>query len=442
MKKNRLALDFTLETTIERREFITEYLTRPEFSTSPPNEKELETIADYILWGKDPNTKKNVKQEKLIQLETASKTWDFKQSESLDSLIESPTFNESAIKKITSNRPKVVRQVFDRAQTLNSCPTALTQTFTDLFKEIDTLELQINFYELSIKKRQKPPREELLSQFTENEIQNLKLLSENWTPHTYLKNRHRLVELRREQYTLKDLYSTTIMRHTLPTAAPEETQITFDTDIEILPLGLKNTKLGALIFQPQIIPQNYTEPQLKEILSYYWKKQSLSLKKPTLNFKNLEDVYQLLLFSIELDSPTDDLYSTTQSLIETLKFYAAAANLTDCQREILTLKIEKKFNQDIADYINKKFQKTYTANYISTIFRQKIIPKINEAAQYHEDLILSLPCPEEFKTCTKCGRTFLRDTRNFVKKSRSTDGLSSKCKHCDKEERQLKKEEN
>ena len=64
-------------------------------------------------------------------------------------------------------------------------------------------------------------------------------------------------------------------------------------------------------------------------------------------------------------------------------------DLTEAQREILDLKINKVKNQDIADIINKKYNKSYTANYISTIFRQKIIPRINETAEFHAKIIES-----------------------------------------------------
>ena len=57
-------------------------------------------------------------------------------------------------------------------------------------------------------------------------------------------------------------------------------------------------------------------------------------------------------------------------------------------------------NEDIAIAINKKYGKTYTPNYISTIFRQRIIPKINEAAAYHEKVVSNLFFEEEFKACS------------------------------------------
>ena len=102
------------------------------------------------------------------------------------------------------------------------------------------------------------------------------------------------------------------------------------------------------------------------------------------------------------------------------------------------MKLNKKKNSDIAWDINHKYGKTYTVNYISTIFRQRIIPKINKAAEYHEKIISNIFFEEEFKTCTSCGETMLRSADNFTRKSRSSDGFSSRCKRCEKKIRQGK----
>ena len=131
--------------------------------------------------------------------------------------------------------------------------------------------------------------------------------------------------------------------------------------------------------------------------------------------------------------------STLPALMQTLLFYVEQAELTELQQEILDLKLKKVKNVDIAHTINKKWGKSYTPNYISTIFRQRIIPKINDAAKYHEKIISNLFFEEEFKTCTGCGRTYLRDADNFTRKARSKDGFTSRCKSCEKEARQDRK---
>jgi hypothetical protein len=49
----RLHLDFSIEKTNDRKTFVDTYIQRPEFQRVPLTEDELETIANYILWGKD-----------------------------------------------------------------------------------------------------------------------------------------------------------------------------------------------------------------------------------------------------------------------------------------------------------------------------------------------------------------------------------------------------
>lgn len=132
---------------------------------------------------------------------------------------------------------------------------------------------------------------------------------------------------------------------------------------------------------------------------------------------------------------------TTSFLLKTLEFYIEQADLTDIQYKILDMKKDKIHNQDIADFVNFKYGKSYSTNYISTIFRQKIIKAICEAATYHELVISNLYFPENFKKCSGCGRHLLIDSHNFVKKTRSKDGFTNRCKICDRNARKQKKGE-
>jgi hypothetical protein len=109
---NRLQLDFSLESNRERKEFLDKYLMREEFTKFPLTKEELETCANYILWGKDPDGKNPV-QKKEIQIETRNKTWSkTHDDESLDALLETPTFNENIIKENIEARPKVIKETF------------------------------------------------------------------------------------------------------------------------------------------------------------------------------------------------------------------------------------------------------------------------------------------------------------------------------------------
>lgn len=189
-------------------------------------------------------------------------------------------------------------------------------------------------------------------------------------------------------------------------------------------------------------PSTYSESDLQKVLSFYWDKMSSSRPVIHFDFTNLEHVYELFGQLNELEESLDTLPvdSTLRQLLSTLQYYINLTDLTEAQREILDLKINKTKNLDIATAINKKYNKSYTANYISTIFRQKIIPRINETAAFHAKIIENLTFSENFKKCGGCGKILLLDADNFVRKSRSKDGFATRCKICDRNDRQKKKE--
>ncbi len=457
---NRLKLDFTILDSVERKKFLDEYLQRIKFT---PNEEELELMANYILWGRDPNLddsanpktyekKSTLAAQNGIEIQTRHKTWDTKnKTESLDALIEAPTFNEALL--TTDPTPYTTTKAnFSRAKARLEAPAPILEILEDLWLQIDKLELLLNLYDLRTGKRKEKPREQLLNRFTPAEQKNLYEKSTHLNPYTYLKKRHELVELRKQQFTYKDFYAPT-----LPFSAPtpnlnQNQTLTYDYDIKVRPLGLyyKDNKFSNLIFKENFDPAQYTSTELNQISQFYWTNKAENDLPPstlTIDFRNLEDVYQVILFYNELadyarrQKEEHNIEDTTQALLDTLEFYISFAELTPLQRDILRFKIEGKKNQEIQHYINQTYKKTYTVNYISTIFRQKIIKQINEAAQYHFEVIGNLFFPENFRKCNFCGRTLLLHSRNFVHKSKSSTGFNSKCKSCEKERRLLKKKE-
>lgn len=442
MAANRLKLDFSIQSTDGRRDFVSQYVLQPQFQKSPLTEDELETIANYILWGKDPDGL-NCTQKGEIQIETRNKTWQRDDTESLDALMESPTFSEASLRRPTEARTRVAREVFDRRKTLSECPPHLVPVFEDLFKRIDSIELALNFYEFSHGRRKEPPRDQLQKRFSAEEIEATQQAVTKWNQFRYLKQRHLIVELRREQFTLRDTYIEKHVRHTPPEPEIDPVDPDFDAEIPVFPLGLSAGPIGGLVFREEenLNPSTYTENDLEKVLKFYWDKKSSARPAIYFDFTDLEHIYELFGQLNELEDSIGALpvNSNLSKLLDTLKYYIQMTDLTEAQREILDLKINKTKNQDIADLINKKYNKSYTANYISTIFRQKIIPRINETAEFHAKVIENLSFPENFKKCTGCGKTLLIDPDKFVRKSRSKDGFSTRCKICDRNDRQKKK---
>ena len=106
MPKNRLHLNFELESDVDRAQFVQEYM---EGLTFTPTEAELETISNYILWGKSSNGK-NAQQEGDIEI----KKWTEKPIESLEALAEAPGFSETSLRPLNEPPIRVQRVVFDR----------------------------------------------------------------------------------------------------------------------------------------------------------------------------------------------------------------------------------------------------------------------------------------------------------------------------------------
>lgn len=439
MAQNRLHLDFTINGTSDRKDFVDEYIQRPEFLLRPLTEDELETIANYILFGKDDDGTSAV-QKKDIQIETRNKTWQRDDTESLDAMMESPTFNEASLRRPTEARIKVAREVFSREDALAQCPSHMRPVFEELFARIDLLELQINWYEYDHGRRKEEPRRALQSKFEQEEVEAARETASKWNQYKYLKQRHLIVELRREQFTLRDTYVEKHLRHTPPEPDLEPVNLDFEAEIPVFPLGLVGAPSSDFLFKDfeELNPHNCSQAEIEKMVRFYWDKKEQSRPQLYFDFEELEHVYELFgqLEEFEEDLDALPIESNLRRLLETLRYYVRQTELTNVQLEILSLKIGKTKNQDIADLVNKKYGKSYTANYISTIFRQKIIPRINNVARFHALIIENICFEENFKKCNGCGKWLLIDAENFVRKSRSKDGFSTKCKACDKKDRQ------
>lgn len=447
MAFNRLKLDFSLEFIDERANFVNNYVNQPQFKDKPLSKEETETISNYILWGKRRDDCKNGVQRKEFEIDTKSKNWSGSENvESLDALIESSTFDENTLMRPGEVRTKITRTVFSREDARRNIDASLLPELEALFRQIDETDLIINFYDLAHNKRKNPPREELLQRFTEEEQELLKTKSEKLTQHHYLKLRHLLVELRQQQYQFKDSYSNLLMRD--PSQShfqqnPKDQEPVFDVDIPVFPLGIKIPGyISEKLFQPlnQVVPQNFSEKELEQISHLIWSHRERP-KDRYFDFFELEHIYNALLQIEDLQDAADreTLNKATENFLDTLRYYIEIAELSEVQREILDFKIKGIQNQQIAAVINSKYGKSYTINYISTIFRQKILPAIIEAVQYHLRVCENLFFPEEFKECNTCRRLLLRDSYNFVRKGRAKDGFTNRCKRCDKADREHKK---
>lgn len=138
-------LDYNLYSNIERaqqvHDLFTEELTElamlhfNEIST----QNELEVIANFILYGKDPKSDKNFCQKKEIQIKRAHRTYEKKEPESLDALLEE-TLGEEVNLSPLGSRPvyKKTKPTIDREKDKD------IPGMQDLWLAIDNLAAQVS----------------------------------------------------------------------------------------------------------------------------------------------------------------------------------------------------------------------------------------------------------------------------------------------------------
>ena len=389
-----LNLDFTIPTSEGRKAFVDNYIIDKNFTQT-----ELETIANYILYGKDADLGTSAVDRKEIQIKTKYNSYRKKEPESLDSLLESPTFDEKEF--ITEkNHYKTIKPKIDREK------DKWIPGIQQLWESIDRLQ-----YILDVNLGKKEDS-------TIKKLNNLSLY----------KLKHQIIDLRRQQFYLKDIANPTICM--FGTSARHNNEkidqsIPWDfegSDYSIAPLGLLLGDKDEKFYSPKTYrgPHKDYNPAAKFILDF----------RNPLHIYYLLENYENLAISAE-NNPE----STVNFILKTLDFYVNFSDLTPIKKYILEMKKLKVSNDNIKEGLEKNFNTSHSSNYISTIWKQKICGEIADAVKLHYDYFLNRYNDFAWKKCSQCGKYKLKDTREYMRKSRSSDGLASKCKKCDKENR-------
>jgi hypothetical protein len=392
-----LKLDFSIESSADRAAYVNTYIDPCANYTA----KELETISNYLLYGKDEDGLSCV-DKKQVQIKAKHSTWARKDAESLDALLEKPTFDERGIQS-GNTRYKNPKPSIDRIA------DADVPGIQDLWKVIDEVQYLIDVNKGKI------------------EDTNVRKLTSN----ELYEYQHYLVELRRQQFVLRDAVKPVLCRSKVnitPVYDMFDAAIPWDqenSNFAIAPLGLYT-----------YAKQRFDDPRALEEVDYHWNENA----KWVLDFRNADHIYELFELWDELETAASlDVESTAAAMLDTLKFYRMRAHLTEEQEKILDMKIAHVPNQTISDKVRELYGTAHSANYISTMYKQKICGKIAEAAILHFDYYQNREIANAWKKCTCCGEYKLRDTREYMRRARSSDGLASICKVCDKEKREKMK---
>ena len=99
--------------------------------------------------------------------------------------------------------------------------------------------------------------------------------------------------------------------------------------------------------------------------------------------------------------------------------------------KLVIYKIDGKSNAEIQELLKDEFGITYTVEYLSSLWRNKIPKMIAEKAK--EDYLIWYYTYKEYgkwKRCSRCGEIKLAHNRFFSKNNTSKDGWYSICKEC------------
>lgn len=344
---------------------------------------ELETVTNYVLYGKDKDDSSSV-DRKEIQIKTKFSSYQKERTTSLDELMESPTFDENILLK-NKNNYKVVKPKLDPAK------AALIPGMKELQEDIAKLDDLVKNGKMS-------PRQRYLL-------------------------KHHLIQIRSQQYYLYDSKYPTYQIQ--PNRMEYHTSyLEFQGNYPILPRGVMREENDMEFRFPRLGAYNdvriYTDEEVEQLKGFY------------IDFRNTEHLYQLIInyedLKVENEARPD---SPIHNLLWTLDFYIEKANLTEQQLFIVNKKKKRYPNKDISAALLKELGISHQENYVSSIWN-RCLKLIAEAVELNYDEFLARNYDKAWKVCNKCGRELLRDNRNFVKKSKAADGLTSRCKQCDK----------
>lgn len=395
-----LKLDFSIVSAKDRAEAVNKwYQDNPDYR---PTKKELETISNYILYGKDPYINKkgeydetlpvkkwtNCTQRKEIEIKSKYGTWDKKHPISLDETMENPAFFE--VDLLTPKViPKAIKQNFARES------NADIPTIEFLWSAIDKIEKAL-----------------------END--------QNLTPTERYKMRHMVIEMRKQQYTMREAYKPPVVLH----GSNKKTGIYIqDWDEKEIAWIDKNSSYG-------VAPMGFYhkgDARFEDPLSLQEEKDDWGYNKDAtyiIDFCNKDHIDKIVYFLEDLETYCSVYFmSDKQGIIDTFWYYVKECALGEMLEDILRMKIAHITNDNIAKMINKKYEKKYNSNYISTLYT-KICGKIAKTADLRFRYYINRMNPEKFKRCSCCGKMKLRTTEEFTRKSRNSDGLNNKCKEC------------
>lgn len=424
MKKS-YSLDYDIYLAKDRNQAIINILTELD---TPPNQTDLEQMADYILFGKDEKHISIVDSKEALVPHRRYGSYRTKaeRNESLEELAANPAINIDTDTTVLMQGDRPARNIYKIIK-----PSIRKPTYDDQGNEIDPGDGDLPFMrELwdSIDKLQErydmyrgvlPP----------NEYVRLHPMSK----YMLYRMGHALIDLKRQQYYIKDCYRPAIHFFNVP--KPGKSVIQFDqpTGLWLDPLEWCERKRNPKPHDRAQLPLQETPMNSEGKL--FWK-----ISDNIVDYENPAHILALIdNYAALLRHSYSDPNSHTRDLCFDLELFVKRANLTDVEQFVLEQRVAHRHNFQILKML-KEEGLDYSEAQLRSMYRITIPRKLATTAlqmRLDSEVVLG---ERPLLVCTKCGEAKPAHTLYFARSRDKKTGFCSQCKVCQKKKRDAKKE--
>lgn len=418
--KKKYSLDYSIERDIDRVAAVENILDQ---LATDPTPLELEQMGSYILYGKDAEGLNAAQRGEIMTSNTRFSHYRRKEDKavSLNAITENPLSDQQNL------NPEIKRDIYNKPRPVINRPKYNRKTgelidmgdadipgMQELWDSIDRMDRWIAAIEGRI-----PPDETM--ELFDNSYRLYQL-------------KHNLIDMRRQQYYLRDAYKPTL--HFTKLIHPKAAFYDWTSDSKYWISRAEWDKKIASNYYNHISNniEDYTTRIVNGEEQIEW-----MVRHHTFDWENPDHVRALIsnyyLLNLELREKLDTYGNT---LLLDFERYRSAANFTPARLLILDLKTQHYPYSFILKQLQVKYGLAYNENHLSTILSHEIPKRLAETA-LRIRLIAETPITK-CKRCFTCRKWLPRAPQFFSNNANRTDGLSSNCKECERARRMEKKE--
>lgn len=419
--KKPYTLDLEIYLASDRCEAVTEILDNLEYY---PTNTELESMANYILYGKDQNALSSVdRREVTIPKKFRNYLKKDDRIDSIETIIEEAedaSRIEYQMQPLTKNvyrviKPSIKRPTYDEEGNMIDLGDSDIPGMVELWERIDAMQRRYDMYTGKI-----PP--------------TIEIRSNPATSYQKYLMRHTLIEIKRTQYFLKDAYRPTMFGG-FHISSPGDIDYSVDTGLWLTP-----AEWSARYRNPK--PHDEPQPRIEQVRRkqmpdgterWFWR-----ISYNEIDYKNPAHI-SCLLFNYKklLQSSYERINSNIRAVLWDVERLVEEANLTELEQFVLeNMVAHHPYHMIFLEL--REFGYERSIGQITTLCRRVIPEKLAAAAARLEDESDMIRGKIQKLQCSGCGRVFPKTTNFFARSKAKSTGFCSQCKECQKHRREAR----